>query len=168
LKPVLHILLFISLSLQAQNVLQIRKVRFNRVKKTEIQVGEWLEYKLKGEHHYTKDLITDMHDSTLVFGNGFQVNIRRIKAIKTRNMPRLLATTRKLAFEGGVLLLAVDVINNTLVFKRDEVVNPKVGVVALCFLATALLIEELSVKRLHMNGRNSIRIIDENYSATGR
>jgi hypothetical protein len=91
------------------------------------------------------------------------VDLNQVKKVRLHYQPRPLVTAKRLALDAGVLLLAVDIINNTIVFKRDEIINPKVGIVSLCFLATALVLEEVSIKRIRINSRNSLKIIDENY-----
>lgn len=164
MKRFLYIFLLFAFCSQAQQEdLQVRRVRFNRLKKTEISRGDILEYKLRGESRYRKNEIVGLRDSSIIFGSGNVVNVDLIKALKLHRGGRGVSIVKTTFLYAGVMLVAVDVINNTLVFKRTEVLNKKVGIASLCFLSAALVIDQASIRRIRMNNRNSLKVIDADY-----
>ncbi|MCC6370855.1 MAG: hypothetical protein IT236_07620 [Bacteroidia bacterium] len=147
---------------KAQETLQIRCHRLGGIKTISLMPGETLELKLKGQRHYRKMEITLLKDSSIFYGENGRIRLNQIKSIK---LPRgRLYTTFATVFSyAGFGFVFLDTSNNLILQREGPLVNQKALTVSAYFLGAALLLKHLSVKRIRINQRHSLRIIDEEF-----
>lgn len=146
----------------AQGSLQIRCVHFNHLKKTTLEAGEVLEYKLKGEHHFRKSEIIKLADSCVYLANKEHVRLNQIKAVRFHRQSHLYNLFSKFFAGCGIGFLLIDTSNNFL-FNREPKVNEVSAKVCAALLVPALLLKKLAVKQVRINNNNSLKIIDAAY-----
>lgn len=146
----------------AQKTLQILKVKPGSFKKYEIFVGDVLEYKLKGQHFYKLNKIANMNDSLIMFENDTIIKLSQIKVIKLHNGNHLMQTFSGAFMIGGVALIALNFVNNLLFFNTFGV-DTKIWYISGGLLAAAIILKQLSIKRLHIKGNVSLKVLDLNF-----
>lgn len=146
----------------SQKILEIDIVRFNKLKTIQLYNNSLLEYKLKGGHHYRINKITDLRDSSILFSNDSVVSLSQIKAIKVRNGNHLYPLFSGFFYTGGVLFVGLDTFNNA-INGESPVVKPLAVYVSAGLIATGFIIKQLSIKRIRMNKRKTLRILEADY-----
>lgn len=146
----------------SQKILEIDIVRFNKLKTIQLFNNSLLEYKLKGEYHYRINKITNLSDSSILFSNDSIIRLSQLKAIKLRNGNRLYHLFSNFFYTGGVLFVGLDTFNNA-INGETPVVKPLAVYVSAGLIATGFIIKQLSIKRIRINKRKTLRILEADY-----
>ena len=155
-------LLFISSVYFSQDILEIDIVRFNHFKPIQLHNNSLLEYKLKGEHKYRVQKMVVIKDSLIVFDNDSSIRLSNIKSIKLRDGNHLYRLFSSFFYTGGVLFVGLDTFNNFI--NHDTPLVNQTALIASASLITAgFLIKQLSIKRIRISKRKSLRVIHTDY-----
>ncbi len=146
----------------AQKILEIDIIRFNHFKPIQLHNGSYIEYKLKGEFKYRVNKMVNMKDSLIVFDNDSSISLSEIKAIKLRDVNHLYRLFSRFFYTGGVMFVGLDSFNN-FINKDNPLVNQTAVVASASLITVGFIIKQLSIKRVRINSRKSLRIIDTNY-----
>lgn len=160
--PVIIVLIIATGQGLSQKILEIDIVRFNKLKRIQLFNNSLLEYKLKGEHRYRIHKITDLRDSSILFSNDSVISLSRIKAIKLRNGNHLYPLFSGFFYTGGVLFVGLDTFNNA-INGETPVIKPVAVYVSAGLIATGFIIKQLSIKRIRINKRKTLRILEADY-----
>ena len=156
---VLAICSFMSIS---QKILEIDIVKFNHFKSIQLFNGSYIEYKLKGESKYRINKMVNMKDSLIIFDNDSSIALSEIKAIKLRDANYLYRLFSSFFYTGGVLFVGLDTFNN-LINHDTPLVNQTAVIASAALISAGFIVKQLSIKRVRINNRKSLRIIDANY-----
>ncbi len=158
----LYLLLFLFGNINAQQVLQVLRVKPGSFKKYEIFTNEVIEYKLKGEHHYKKDVIVNMSDDRIMLQNDSMIKLSEIKALRFHRPSHLLKTINKVCFIGGVGYVSLNIINN-LILDGALRVDPRALYISGGFIVAGLILKMISVKHVRIRSNTSLKIVDMTY-----
>jgi hypothetical protein len=103
-----------------------------------------------------------MKDSLIIFDNDSSLPISKIKVIKLRDVNHLYRLFSSFFYTGGLLFVGLDTFNN-FINKDDPLVNQTAVFASASLIAVGFIIKQLSIKRVRINSRKSLRIIDTNY-----
>jgi hypothetical protein len=145
-----------------QKILEIDIVRLNHFKKIQLFSNSYIEYKLKGEHRYRINKMVSMKDSLVIFDNDSSIVLSNIKAIKLRNAKYLYRLFSSFFYTGGVLFVGLDTFNN-LINNDTPLINQTAVIASAALISAGVIVKQLSIKRIRINSRKSLRIIDINY-----
>ncbi|PBQ34326.1 hypothetical protein CNR22_21965 [Sphingobacteriaceae bacterium] len=164
MKYLKYILLLIVLSAglakaQSQSLLRVTYMRFGSPKIIDVLNTEMLEFKLKGEHHFNKDKIIKLQDSTILFENYTEVKLDQIKALRLRKHNPLITTFQTIFFMVGVGFVTLNTVNNVIT-DTSPVFNEKAAYISAALLATGFLIREIGIVRVKMTKNKNIKIIN--------
>jgi hypothetical protein len=141
-----------------QTFLRITSNHFGSTKIHDIMINERLEYKLKGDLFFRKSRIINMSDSTLLFENYTEANLKQLKAISWHRHNHLIAPFQFVFLVGGIGFLPLNTLNN-LITDTKPVYNEKATYVSIALIATSLLIKRLGVKRVQINKHKVLKVI---------
>ncbi len=163
MRCILLILVFvISKNSISQKILEIDITRFNHFKAIQIHNGSYLEYKLKGDLKYRINKIVNLKDSLIIFDNDSSISLSEIKTIKLRDANHLYKLFSGFFYTGGLLFVGLDTFNNFInsetPYVKQTAVIASAGLIALGFIT-----KQLSIKRIKINKRKSLRILDTDY-----
>ncbi len=163
MKSIILILCCIKLSIGlSQKILEIDITRFNHFKSIQLFNDSYLEYKLKGEHKYRINRIVNMKDSIIIFSNDSSIVLSEIKRIKLRDANHLYRLFSSFLYTGGVLFIGLDTFNNLI--NNDTPYIKQTAVIASAALVSAgFIVKQLSIKRIKINKRHSLRILETDY-----
>lgn len=103
-----------------------------------------------------------MNDSVIVFKNDSMIKLSDLKVIKLHNGNHLMGTFVSAFLIAGIGYASLNVINNLLiesVFRLD----PKAMIVSASFLTAAIILKQISIKRIHMRRNVSLKVLDLNF-----
>lgn len=159
----LSILFCLTLSLSfSQKILEIDITRFNHFKYIQLYNNSYIEYKLKGEHKYRINKIVNMKDSLIIFDNDSSIILSEIKSIKLRDANRLYALFSGFFYTGGVLFISLDIFNN-IINSETPYVKQTAAIASAGLITLGFIIKQLSIKRIRINKRKSLRILETDY-----
>ncbi|MBA2611353.1 MAG: hypothetical protein H0U95_05225 [Bacteroidetes bacterium] len=145
----------------SQKTLEILITRFGKLKKFEVHNGEFLEYKLKGQFSYHRNKITNLQDSLIVFSNDSVIKLEQLKAIRLKNNIHLVRTFQTAFIGLGAGFFFLNTTNN-LINDRSPAIDPLAVMIGAGLIGTGLLIKQIGIKRIRINGRKHLKIIDLN------
>jgi hypothetical protein len=144
-------------------VLEISFVKFGKLKKYHIAVGDLLQYKVNDERKYWKDRIVSFGDSTIVFTTGQSVGFSQLRKIKLRNPNHLIKVFKSVFIMAGILFIIVDTSNNA-ILGRDQLVNEKSVLISAALIGTGLLLRRAAIIKLRINKDKTLRVINLSYN----
>lgn len=147
--------------LWSQKSLQILRTRFGKLRKIEIFTDDVIDYKLKGERRYKRDLIVNMNDSLILFKSDSVIKLSQIKTIKLRNSSHLLSLFGSAFTGAGVGYVALNGINN-LILENVLRIDRRALIISGSFLAAGIVLKQLSIKRIHINDHVVLKVVDLN------
>lgn len=160
-----YILLFVFIFLNAfvfsQKSLQILRTRFGKLQKIELFTDDVMEYKLKGERRYRRDLIVNMNDSLIMFKSDSIIKLSRISKIKLRDSNHLLHTFSSVFTMAGFGYVTLNGINN-LILNGQLKVDRKALIISGSFLVAGFILKQLSIKRIKIRDNVVLKVIDIN------
>ena len=130
--------------------------------KYEIYTNDVIEYKLKGEHRYKKDVVLNMNDSCLYLEKDSLLNISKIKALRFHRGNHLLGTLNGVCYIGGVGYVSLNLINN-IILQNSFKVDPKAIYVSAGLVAAGFVLHMLRVKHVRIRSNTAVRIVSRNY-----
>lgn len=146
----------------SQKILEIDITHFNHFKSIQLYNDSYIEYKLKGEHKYRINKIVNMKDSLVIFDNDSSITLSEIKAIKLRDANHLYKLFSGFFYTGGVLFVGLDTFNNFInsetPYVKQTAVIASAGLITIGFIT-----KQLSIKRIRINKRKSLRILETDY-----
>jgi len=150
-----HITLLLGLFLLAQTAqaqyLVLRKKGSKR--KYEYTIGSKLVYKQKGFDVFFTDRITDFADSTVILENNL-LALDQIEVVDIQNSysnrPEILMLGEAYLPWMGVGLMAIDLINHTVVDGNDFSLDPGVTTVSAAMVATGLGLKAIRRKKVKL------------------
>lgn len=145
----------------SQKSLQILRTRFGKLHKIEVFTDDVIDYKLKGEKHYKRDLIVNMNDSLILFKSDSVIKLSQIKAIKLRNSSHLLQTFSSVFTVAGIGYVTLNGINN-LILESALRIDRRALIVSGSFLVAGIILKQLSIKRIHINDHVVLKVVDLN------
>jgi len=161
MKSVFIIAIFLSLTfrISAQKSLQIIYQKFGKVKKYEIPLNDFLEYKLKGENSYHLNKIVNLQDSFIVFSNDSVVKLSQIKTIRLKTGSHLLKTLQNFFMIGGAAFVVLNTTNN-LINNRNPAIDPSAVYISAGLFGAGLIIREATIKRIRITKNKTLKIMD--------
>jgi hypothetical protein len=163
MKYIVSIFLCLELSLSfSQKILEIDMTRFNHFKSIQIYNNSYLEYKLKGDLKYRINKMVNLKDSLIIFDNDSSIRLSDIKAIKLRDANHLYRLFSGFFYIGGVLFVSLDTFNNYINSETPYVKQAAV-IVSAGLITLGFITKQLSIKRIRINKRKSLRILDTDY-----
>ncbi len=147
----------------SQKTLEVLVNRFGKLKKYEVFIGDHLEYKMRGKYSYRRDKITNLQDSFIVFKSDSVVRLSQLKAVRLKKNHHLVRTlqTAFIALGGGFIFLNT---TNNLINERNPVVDPLAILIGGGLIGTGILIKQINIKRIRINDRNQLKIVDFNFN----
>jgi hypothetical protein len=142
----------------AQNVMEV----ITDKRKYDVYTNDVIEYKLKGEHHFKKDIVLNMNDSCLYLEKDSLVNVSKIKALRFHRDNHLLGTINGVCFIGGVGYVSLNFINN-LILQHAAKVDPKAIYISASLVAAGIILKIIRVKHVHIKHDTVVRIVTRNY-----
>lgn len=160
----LCIFLFMSIGFAAfsQKSLQVTFTRFGMLKKYEVFVRQGLEYKLKGDRRFRKNIIANLQDSLIVFTNDSVIRLNQVKCLRLRSNnyhSRLFQTIFTIGAVGYPLLN----IANHGIRQESPLLDQQAIIVSASFAAAALVARQLRFRRIRMSPSKNLKIVDVNY-----
>lgn len=147
----------------SQKTLEVLVTRYGKFKKYEVYTGDFLEYKLNGRYSYRRAKITNLQDSFIVFKNDSVIKLAQIKAVRIKKNVHL-ARTFQIALTGlggGFIFLNT---TNNLINERSPAVDPLAVLIGGSLIGAGILIKQINIKRIRMNDRNHLKIVDLNFN----
>lgn len=143
--------------------MEVLVTRFGKLKKYEVYVGDFLEYKLKGKYSYRRDKITNLQDSFIVFKNDSVIKLSQLKAVRLKKNHHLVRTlqTAFIGLGGGFIFLNT---TNNLIAERSPALDPLAVLIGAGLIGTGIIIKQINIKRIRINDRNQLKIIDLNFN----
>jgi hypothetical protein len=143
---------------RAQTVLEIVTDK----NKYEIYTNDVIEYKLKGEHHYKKDIVLNMNDSCLYLEKDSLLNFSKIKAVRFHRDSHLLGTINGVCYIAGVGYVSLNLINN-LILQHSFKVDPKAIYVSAAFVVAGIILQIIRVKHVRIKHNTAVRVVTRSY-----
>ena len=147
----LIVLFFLYTDLSAQAYMVVRKKGTKR--RYEYRAGSYLTYKQKGWDIYTTDRITELKDSTLVLENNL-ILIEQIESIDIQNAftnrAEILQTAESFLPVIGYGLLALDLINHTVIDGNDFSLDPGTTTTSAALVLTGYSLKIFRRKKVHL------------------
>jgi len=147
----------------SQKTLEIYFTRFGKQKKFEVYNGDHLEYKLKGQHSYRRNKIVNLQDSFIVFSNDSVIKLNQLKAIKIdkNNFVVKLFQRAFIVFGAGFFFLNT---TNNIINEREPVVDANSALIGGGLIISGILIKQLNIKRVRINEKNHLKILDLSFN----
>jgi hypothetical protein len=142
----------------AQSVMEI----ITEKNKYEVYVNDVIEYKLKGQHHYRKDVIVNMNDTCVLLDKDSIVKIADIKALRLHRGEHLLGTINGACFIAGVGYVTLNVINN-LILESSLKVDPKAIYVSAAFIVAGVILKIIGTKHVRIRSNTAVRVVNRSY-----
>jgi hypothetical protein len=152
-----------SLDCFSQKTLDILFTRFGALKKFEVYNGDVLEYKLKGEHRYRSNKITNLQDSFIVFSNDTIIKLDQLKAIRIRKNNVLISLLKGVFITGGAMFFFLNTTNN-LINERSPIIDQNAALIGAGLITTGLLIKQIGIRRIRITKHKQLKIIDLNFN----
>ena len=114
-------------------------------------------YKLKGNLFCKTKKIANMKDSSLIFTDGNEIEIKQIKGVRIRG-----GNFSRYAFGAGLLFPILDIGNN-LMFNRTPIINERALKVGAIFIAVGLVLKYVQDKHIHIRKSSTFRVFDPDY-----
>ena len=146
----------------SQKSLQITFTRFGALKKYEVFVRQGLEYKLKGDRRFRKNIIANLQDSLVIFTNDSIISLDQIKCIRLRSNNYHSQLFQTIFSIGAVGYPLLNVTNNA-INHNDPLLNSRAIVVSASFVAAALIARQIRFKRIRMRPDKNLKIVDIDY-----
>ncbi|MDI1353356.1 MAG: hypothetical protein PSX36_00465 [bacterium] len=157
------ILVMCSQLFSAQKSLEVTKVGWaGGLKISRIKNYDVLEYKLRGERKFRKDKLVNMQDSVLVFSDGNSIFLSDIRKLKIHSGNALVSVFHHLFIIGGVAFISLTTVNN-LIVPTEPVISETAALISAGLVTTGLLIREMGIKRIKVNARVHLRIVNINF-----
>lgn len=160
---ILLLVLSSSFACFSQQSLKIVFTRFGMVKRYDIHSGDILEYKLKGQHFYHKNKIVNMQDSFIVFSNSDAIELNQLKVIRLNKSNYVARMFRKFFIRGGAIFFVLNTVNNG-INSVSPAVDSKAALIAGGLITTGLLIREIGFRRIPINKRKYLKIVDVSFN----
>lgn len=151
----------------SQKILEIDITKFNHFKSIQLFNDSYLEYKLKGEHRYRINRMVNMKDSLIIFSNDSSISLSQIKRIKLRDGNHLFRLFSGFFYTGGVLFIGLDTFNN-LINNDTPYVKQTAVIASAALISAGFIVKQLSIKRIRINKRHSLRILETDYQHLGK
>lgn len=152
-------MLLMTQSFRAQKFLAIDQDGLFRFKRTRVYTQDVISFKREGYYKKIKDTIVGFSDSLIFLKNHEPVSVHQIRKIGLDRSNWLIRKVYKTAMVGSVYLLLIDAINNV-ANKNPTVVDQPFLIVCSSMMAGGLIIKFVSVKRIKIGRRSSIKIMD--------
>lgn len=149
-------------ALSSQTYLRIDKVRFGKVKTFDIYVNDFLDFKIRGEHHFQKARVRAFSDSTIVFSNDKEFKLDQIKCIRVDLQHRIIKPFTFLFIAGGIAFLPLNSFNNMLV-GTEPVFSEKAAYISAGLIATGLIIRQMGIRRIRINKNTDLKVLTLDY-----
>ena len=142
---------FLYQDLSAQAYMVVRKKGTKR--RYEYRAGSYLTYKQKGWDIYTTDRIVELKDSTLVLENNLLL-IEQIESIDIQNAftnrSEILGAGERILPVVGFGLMALDLINHTVVDGNDFSLDERVTTTAAGLVLAGYSLKIMRRKKVHL------------------
>ncbi len=143
--------LFILVTTAQAQYLVLRKKGSKR--KYEYSIGSKIVYKQKGFDFYFNDVITDFADSTIIMENNL-ISLDQIEMVDIQNSysnrPEILGLAEGYLPWMGAGLMAIDLINHTVVDGNDFSLDPGITTVSAAMMATGLGLKAARRKKINL------------------
>jgi hypothetical protein len=157
------VLMTLSITAFSQKSLQITFTRFGKLKKYEIPLGQSLEYKLKGQHTFHKNRITNLQDSLIVLSHDSVLTLSQIKKIRIRHHNYHNKLFRTIFTLGAVGYPLLNIVNNAL-NSNSPLLDQKAMIVSASFLSALLITREMGITRLRITKNKTLKVVDVDYN----
>jgi hypothetical protein len=154
----LYLLFLLFGCCRAQTVMEV----ITDKRKYEVYTNDVIEYKLKGEHHFKKDIVLNMNDSCLYLEKDSLVNVSKLKALRFHRESHLLGTINGVCFIAGVGYVSLNFINN-LILQHAAKVDPKAIYISAAFVAAGVILKIIRIKHVRIKHDTVVRVVTRDY-----
>jgi hypothetical protein len=130
--------------------------------KYDIYINDIIEYKLKGQHHYRKDVIVNMNDSCLLLDRDSIIKIANIKSLRFHRDEHLLGTMNAVCFIAGVGYVSLNVINN-LILEHSLKADPRAVYISAAFIVAGVIFKLIRTKHVRIRSKTVVRVVSRSY-----
>jgi hypothetical protein len=102
-----------------------------------------------------------MNDSLILFKSDSVIKLSQIKKIKIRNRSHLLHTFSTAFKVAGIGYVTLNGVNN-LILESAFRIDRRSLIISGSFLVAGIILEQLSFKRIHVNDRVVLKVVDLN------
>jgi hypothetical protein len=103
-----------------------------------------------------------LRDSLILFENDKEIQLSQIKALRLRSSNFLVSQFRQFFIRGGIIFFTLNSLNNVII-ETHPVVSETSVYITLGMIGTGLVIREILIKRIRVNSRVTLRIIDVDF-----